>query len=162
MAALPGACLPLTTLRTWKRLAVPWMNTVGNRVGIRIMLVAPLWYPVPPVSYGGIEQVVALLAQEFERRGHDVTVVASGGSNPTGTLRSPLATPPDPTLIGNGWYEAYHALSAYADTQGVDIIPRPQRLHLGRDCVAGSVAAAGGAHAPRTLVTRNPGFLSPR
>jgi glycosyltransferase involved in cell wall biosynthesis len=111
------------------------MNTVGNRVGIRIMLVAPLWYPVPPVSYGGIEQVVALLAQEFERRGHDVTVVASGGSNPTGTLRSPLATPPDPTLIGNGWYEAYHALSAYADTQGVDII------HDHSGCISAAIAS---------------------
>jgi len=111
------------------------VRSVGNACAMRIMLVAPLWYPVPPVGYGGIELVVALLAQEFERRGHDVTVVASGGSNPGVTLRSPFASPPDPALIGNGVYEAYHALSAYAETHGIDII------HDHSGCVSAAIAA---------------------
>ena len=99
------------------------------------MLVAPLWYPVPPVGYGGIELVVALLAQDFTRCGHDVTVVASGGSDPGTTLRSPFASPPDPALIGNAWYEAYHALSAYADAGDVDII------HDHSGCVSAAIAS---------------------
>ena len=113
-----------------------WVDAVGNAGAMRIMLVAPLWYPVPPVGYGGIELVVALLAQEFERYGHDVTVVASGGSSPGVRLRSPFASPPDPALIGNGAYEAYHALERVRGDARCRHHPRPQRLCLGRDCVA--------------------------
>jgi glycosyltransferase involved in cell wall biosynthesis len=89
---------------------------------VRITLIAPPWYLVPPSAYGGIEVVVALLAREWKRRGHDVTVVASGGSKPDATLLAPLPSPPDPALIGNAWHEAYHALRAYADVRDTDII----------------------------------------
>jgi hypothetical protein len=44
---------------------------------VRVTLIAPPWYVVPPSAYGGIDVVVALLAREWKRRGHDVTVVAS-------------------------------------------------------------------------------------
>lgn len=43
--------------------------------------------PVPPVAYGGTERVVAALATELVRRGHDVTVFASGDSTVDGRLR---------------------------------------------------------------------------
>ena len=59
---------------------------------MNIALIAPPWYPVPPPAYGGIELVVALLAQEFERCGHRVTVIANGESRPVGALRSTLRT----------------------------------------------------------------------
>jgi glycosyltransferase involved in cell wall biosynthesis len=42
--------------------------------------------PVPPVAYGGTERVVAALASELVRRGHDVTVYASGDSRVEGRL----------------------------------------------------------------------------
>lgn len=48
---------------------------------LRIALVAPPWLPVPPDGYGGIEQVVYLLAREMEAHGHDVTVFARQGSS---------------------------------------------------------------------------------
>jgi len=37
---------------------------------LRIALVAPPWYSVPPLGYGGIELVVYLLAEELGRMGH--------------------------------------------------------------------------------------------
>ncbi len=40
---------------------------------MRVALVAPPWYPVPPADYGGIERVVYLLGRELLRRGHQVT-----------------------------------------------------------------------------------------
>jgi glycosyltransferase involved in cell wall biosynthesis len=86
------------------------------------MLVAPPWYSVPPCGYGGIELVVALLAGELSRRGHDVTLVASGSSCPEVDVRSPLAEPPDPSMVGNPAYEAYHALAAYTDVTDVDVV----------------------------------------
>lgn len=50
-------------------------------VPLRIALVAPPWLPVPPNGYGGIEQVIHLLASELEAHGHDVTVFARQGSS---------------------------------------------------------------------------------
>ncbi len=47
---------------------------------MRIAQVAPLWERVPPPAYGGTELVVNLLTEELVRRGHDVTLFATGDS----------------------------------------------------------------------------------
>jgi glycosyltransferase involved in cell wall biosynthesis len=47
---------------------------------MRIAQVAPLYERVPPVLYGGTERVVAYLTEELVRRGHEVTLFASGDS----------------------------------------------------------------------------------
>ena len=47
---------------------------------MRIAMLAPLEIRVPPVAYGGIELVVSLLTEELVRRGHDVSLFASGDS----------------------------------------------------------------------------------
>lgn len=47
---------------------------------MRIALVSPLYESVPPKLYGGTERIVAYLADEFLRLGHDVTLFASGDS----------------------------------------------------------------------------------
>ncbi len=53
-----------------------------RRAPLRIALIAPPWYPVPPHGYGGIELVVYLLAHELTELGHEVTVFGrqSGGN----------------------------------------------------------------------------------
>jgi glycosyltransferase involved in cell wall biosynthesis len=86
------------------------------------MFIAPPWYPVPPTAYGGIELVVALLARELELRGHEVTVVASGGCDVAASLRSPLPEPPPPGMVGNGFCEGFHALVAYARVERADVV----------------------------------------
>jgi len=47
---------------------------------MRIAMVAPLEMRVPPSAYGGTELIVSLLTEELVRRGHDVTLFASGDS----------------------------------------------------------------------------------
>lgn len=47
---------------------------------MRIAMVAPLMEAVPPALYGGTERVVSVLTEELVRRGHDVTLFASGDS----------------------------------------------------------------------------------
>jgi len=47
---------------------------------MRIAQVAPPLESVPPARYGGTERVVATLTSELTRRGHDVTLFASGDS----------------------------------------------------------------------------------
>jgi glycosyltransferase involved in cell wall biosynthesis len=58
---------------------------------MRIAQIAPLWESVPPAKYGAIESLVANLAQDLVRRGHEVTVFASGDSTASGRL---IATHP--------------------------------------------------------------------
>jgi glycosyltransferase involved in cell wall biosynthesis len=47
---------------------------------MHIAQIAPPFESVPPTRYGGTERVVATLTDELVRRGHDVTLFASGDS----------------------------------------------------------------------------------
>ncbi|MEN9226303.1 MAG: glycosyltransferase family 4 protein [Thermostichus sp. HHBFW_bins_43] len=47
---------------------------------MRIAQIAPLHESVPPKLYGGTERVVSWLTEELVRRGHEVTLFASGDS----------------------------------------------------------------------------------
>ncbi|HEY3245576.1 MAG TPA: glycosyltransferase family 4 protein [Phycisphaerae bacterium] len=53
---------------------------------MRIAQVAPLAESVPPANYGGTERVVSWLTEELVRRGHDVTLFASGDSRTSARL----------------------------------------------------------------------------
>jgi glycosyltransferase involved in cell wall biosynthesis len=53
---------------------------------MRIAQVAPLFESVPPKLYGGTERVVSYLTEELVRRGHEVTLFASGDSQTAGRL----------------------------------------------------------------------------
>jgi glycosyltransferase involved in cell wall biosynthesis len=57
---------------------------------LRIAQVAPLYERVPPRLYGGTERIVSLLTEELVRRGHDVTLFASGDSATTAKLIAPV------------------------------------------------------------------------
>jgi len=89
---------------------------------MRIAVIAPVWFAVPPTGYGGIELVVSLLADGLVDAGHDVTLFASGGSSTKAKLISPMSEPPDPHELGNPWYDAYHALASYLQVEGFDIV----------------------------------------
>ncbi len=53
---------------------------------LRIAQLAPPFESVPPVAYGGTERVVSTLTEELVRRGHDVTLFASGDSRTSASL----------------------------------------------------------------------------
>jgi glycosyltransferase involved in cell wall biosynthesis len=65
------------------------VNESRARARLRIAQVAPLYERVPPARYGGTERVVATLTEELVRRGHDVTVFASGDSDTPARLIAP-------------------------------------------------------------------------
>jgi len=52
----------------------------GNEPRLRIAQIAPLYERVPPKLYGGTERVVYNITEEMVRRGHEVTLFASGDS----------------------------------------------------------------------------------
>jgi glycosyltransferase involved in cell wall biosynthesis len=55
---------------------------------LRIAQVAPLYESVPPKLYGGTERVVAYLTEELIRRGHEVTLFASGDSTAAANIKA--------------------------------------------------------------------------
>lgn len=60
---------------------------------MRIAQVAPPIERVPPPAYGGIENVVSVLTDELVRRGHDVTLYATGDSQSLARLKSVCSQP---------------------------------------------------------------------
>src|SRR6266516_2418729 len=53
---------------------------------MRIAQVAPPFETVPPSGYGGTERVIHTLTEELVRRGHEVTLFASGDSRTSAHL----------------------------------------------------------------------------
>ncbi len=53
---------------------------------LRIAQLAPLWIPIPPRTYGGIELMLHHLTEELVRRGHNLTLFASGDSKTSANL----------------------------------------------------------------------------
>lgn len=91
---------------------------------MRIAMVAPLYESVPPAGYGGTERVVSSLTEELVRRGHDVTLFASGDSRTSGRL---VAICPSALNVGRRLADpvAYHVLelaAVYERAGGFDLI----------------------------------------
>ena len=76
---------------------------------MRIAQLAPTYERVPPRTYGGTELIVSLVTEELVRRGHDVTLYASGDSRTVARLRSVCSSPvrygaPTPDGLGHAEY----------------------------------------------------------
>jgi glycosyltransferase involved in cell wall biosynthesis len=56
---------------------------------MRIAQIAPPFESIPPAGYGGTERIVSLVTEELVRRGHEVTLFASGDST-TGARLVPI------------------------------------------------------------------------
>jgi glycosyltransferase involved in cell wall biosynthesis len=91
---------------------------------MRILQIAPLWERVPPPAYGGTEAVVGLLADELVRRGHDVTLAASGDSRTLAGLHSvyPRSLRLADDLVDRNPYDWVHLASALAIAGDYDIV----------------------------------------
>jgi glycosyltransferase involved in cell wall biosynthesis len=89
---------------------------------MRIAIIAPPWFAIPPEGYGGIEWVVALLADGLTDRGHDVTLFAPPGSRTKAKLVSPLEEEPPRETVGDPWWEASHAVSAYENHGSFEVL----------------------------------------
>ena len=88
---------------------------------LRVAILSPVWFPVPPTGYGGIEWVVALLADGLADAGHDVTLFASGDSRTRAKLSYVFERAPS-QLIGHSLPELRHALACYERADDFDVI----------------------------------------
>jgi glycosyltransferase involved in cell wall biosynthesis len=88
---------------------------------LRIAIISPPWFPVPPPGYGGIEWIVSLLADGLAEAGHDVTLFASGDSHTKGKLSWVFRTAPS-HWIGQTFWELKHTLAALDRADEFDVI----------------------------------------
>lgn len=110
---------------------------------LRIAQIAPLWAKVPPSTYGGIELVVNLLTEELVRRGHDVTLFASGDSRTSAKLHSVCETHMLDLMehAGAGAYEFYANAAVAEALRHADCFD-VLHFHIGTQFLAlGSVAS---------------------
>ena len=91
---------------------------------LRIAQVAPIGGPVVPESGGSIEQLVWLLTEELVRRGHDVTLFATGDSRTAAALHAtyPLDYHHDPELWDWRFHELMHVAAAFERAHDFDVI----------------------------------------
>ena len=88
---------------------------------MRVAVLSPVWFPVPPSGYGGIEWIVSLLADGLADAGHDVTLFASGDSHTRAKLAAVFEEAPS-ERIGQTFWELQHALNCFARHDDFDVI----------------------------------------
>ena len=90
---------------------------------MRIAILAPIHWRTPPRKYGGYEIIASYIAEGMVKRGHTVTLYATGDSLTSGRLRSicPRPIEEDKSLDGKV-YQYLHSALPFEDAQQYDII----------------------------------------
>jgi glycosyltransferase involved in cell wall biosynthesis len=117
---------------------------------LRIAQVGSIWYTTPPKLYGGTERVIYNLTEELVKRGHDVTLFATGDSKTISKLHSILKKPAYRQGIPwtNFLYPLYHISEVFERAHEFDII----HMHINTRQDYGSLVYAGMVKTP-TLFT---------
>jgi len=91
---------------------------------LRIGMVAPPWFSLPPTGYGGTEAVVAGLVDKLVERGHEVVLVGAGANGTAAQEFHAVYDTPPTGRLGQPVPEAVAA--AYArralEDAGVDVV----------------------------------------
>lgn len=100
------------------------MKKSSSRKKLRIAQIAPIWYPVPPPKYGGIERIVHYLTERLVEKGHDVTLFASGDSETKAKLISicPRSLAKDKIPWTDTFWELENLSFAFKKAKNFDII----------------------------------------
>jgi glycosyltransferase involved in cell wall biosynthesis len=91
---------------------------------LRIAMLVPPWYELPPPGYGGIELVVAGLIDSLVEHGHHVTLFGAGTRTGTGAELAATVGVPQSDRIGQGLPELTHVARAnrMIDEGGFDVV----------------------------------------
>ncbi len=92
-----------------------------TQAALRIAVVAPPWFELPPEGYGGTESVVADLVDQLVERGHDVTLVASGRHRTNAQHFVQIYETPPSELLGNPMPEVQAAAVTAAALADLDV-----------------------------------------
>ena len=122
---------------------------------MKIALLAPAWFAVPPVRYGGIEWVVSILADGLVDRGHDVTLFAAGESRTKAHLVTAYDDPPS-YRIGMSLPDLHHTLTCLERADEFDLV----NDHSGPlACALGATISSPFCHTTHGPLTGEPGLV---
>ena len=96
------------------------MTGFGPHVPLRIAMIAPPWFTVPPRGYGGVENVCADLIAGLMERGHAVTLIGAGESGTSASFVATYDEPPSGRL-GEPLPEVLHAAAAARALADLDV-----------------------------------------
>ena len=96
------------------------MHRFGSQGSLRIAIIAPPWFSVPPKGYGGVENVCADLVGGLVARGHTVTLVGAGTDGTAGQFLATYSEPPSARL-GEPLPEVLHAAAASRMLADLDV-----------------------------------------
>jgi glycosyltransferase involved in cell wall biosynthesis len=88
---------------------------------LRIAMVAPPYFDVPPPAYGGVESVVADLVDDLAARGHEVTLIGAGKHLTSAHRFIPLWAEPQSGRLGEPFAEVVHAARVAEVLDGLDV-----------------------------------------
>ncbi len=91
---------------------------------LRIAMVAPPYFDVPPPAYGGVESVVADLVDDLAARGHEITLIGVGKHLTKADRFIPLWSDPQSDRLGEPFPEVVHAarVAEVLDNLDVDVV----------------------------------------
>ena len=88
---------------------------------LRIAMIAPPWFTVPPQGYGGVENMCADLVDGLVDRGHEVTLIGAGpAGTQAGRFLTTYAEPPSGRL-GEPLPEVVHTAAVARILAGLDV-----------------------------------------
>ncbi len=99
-----------------------------ERKSLRIAMVVPPYFDVPPKAYGGVEAVVADLVDALVERGHEVTLLGAGVHGTRAAEFIPLWDEIQAARLGDPFPEVLHALKVrralerLTATRGLDLV----------------------------------------
>ncbi|HLT84574.1 MAG TPA: glycosyltransferase family 4 protein [Phototrophicaceae bacterium] len=96
-------------------------DSPGGVEPLRVAMVAPPWFELPPRGYGGTEAVVAGLVDALVDRGHDVTLLSSGEHRTRATRHHRVYETPPTALLGNPLPEVTAAAETAAALRDADV-----------------------------------------
>ena len=124
-------------------------KAIRRSEALRIGVVAPPYFSIPPKGYGGVESVVADLVDGLVDRGHEVTLIGAGrhGTKAQRFLRT--YEEPVTHELGDALPEVVHAARAAA-------LLEHQPLDLVHDHTLSGALVAGGRRVPTIVTVHGP------
>lgn len=90
---------------------------------MRIAILSPIHWRTPPRKYGGYEIIASYIAEGMVKKGHTVTLYATGDSLTSGKLRWVCPRPIEEDVSLNGKvYQYLHSVLPFEKAQNYDII----------------------------------------
>lgn len=101
--------------------STPESRKLESHKSLRIAMVAPPYFSIPPDGYGGIEVVVADLIDALVDRGHHITLIGAGQHGTRAQRFIGTFDVPQPSGLGHPLPEVVHAAKAARALESIDV-----------------------------------------